>query len=143
MNLWSLSIYLPVYPCTARIYLFVCVQVCLANRFFEKPDTSCAWELVSTVRSNYVDPSEFDAMLFSRLSLLTENPDEKYPDINTVWSIFQGYFMAITDLVMYRPAWEAYLYHALGEFADDNVMYIEFRGTLPPVSAFFQTLPCT
>lgn len=57
-----------------------------------------------------------------------------YPDINTVWSIFQGYFMAMTDLVMYRPAWEAYLYQALSEFADDNVLYVEFRGTLPPVS---------
>ncbi|KAK8401600.1 hypothetical protein O3P69_001022 [Scylla paramamosain] len=102
-------------------------------RFFGEPDTSCAWELVSDVRSNYVDPSEFDAVLFSKLSLLTENPDEKYPDINTVWDVFQAYFDTINGLVMYRPAWETYLYHALGELADDNVLYVEFRGSLTPL----------
>lgn len=115
--------------------LYMCYDTSdqLFFRFMEKPDETCAWELVSAVRSNYVDPQDFDDLLFSRLSLLTDNPDELYPDINTVWSIFQGYFIAITDLVMYRPAWEAYLEQALTEFADDNILYVEFRGTLPPL----------
>lgn len=113
--------------------LYMCYDMYnqLFFRFFETPDTSCDWNLVSDVRASYPSPDEFDAEIFRRLTLLTEDPDERYPDINTVWSIFQGYFIAITDLVMYRPAWEAYLYHALQEFADDNVLYVEFRGTLP------------
>lgn len=57
----------------------MCVQgkltVCMCGRFFAEPDTSCAWELVSAVRSNYVDPQDFDDMIFSRLTLLTDNPD--------------------------------------------------------------------
>nr|XP_045590757.1 adenosine deaminase 2-like [Procambarus clarkii] len=103
----------------------------LLMKFFAEPDQSCEWQLVSDVRASYPTPDDFDQQLLARLSILTDNPDEKYPDLNSVWSAFEKVFIAITDMVMYRPAWEAYLYQALQEFADDNVLYIEFRGTLP------------
>ncbi|XP_042215816.1 adenosine deaminase 2-like isoform X1 [Homarus americanus] len=103
----------------------------LLTMFFETPDTTCDWQLMSEVRESYPSADEFDQELLSRLSILTDNPDEKYPDLNSVWSAFQGVFIAITGMLMYRPAWESYLYRAHQEFAHDNVLYIEFRGTLP------------
>lgn len=69
------------------------------------------------------------------------NPSpELYPDINTVWTAFERGLIGISGMVMYRPAWESYLYRALEEFAKDSVLYLEFRGVLPPVSKSFLSL---
>lgn len=122
------------------LYMCYTPQDQLLMKFFSKPDTSCSWKLVSDVRASYPTEEDFNKELLSRLSLLTDNPDEKYPDENAAWAAFQGYFVAITDMLMYRPAWEGYLYHALQEFVDDNVLYIEFRGTLPPIYELNGTL---
>ncbi|XP_063587816.1 adenosine deaminase 2-like [Penaeus indicus] len=105
----------------------------LFMKFMETPDSSCAWQLVSELRAGYKNPKDFDWELHANLSLITENPDELYPDINTVWTAFERGLIGISGMVMYRPAWESYLYRALEEFADDSVLYLEFRGVLPPI----------
>ncbi|KAG0727107.1 Adenosine deaminase 2 [Chionoecetes opilio] len=65
--------------------LYMCYDAAdhLLFKFFEVPDTSCTWELVSEVRDNYVDPQDFDDMIFSRLTLLTDNPDDLTSDQRT------------------------------------------------------------
>lgn len=59
---------------------------------------------------------------------------EVYPDAATVWQAFEDALNAQRGIVLYRPAYERYLYQVLQEFMDDNVQYLEFRGTLTPVS---------
>ncbi|XP_042880560.1 adenosine deaminase 2-like [Penaeus japonicus] len=105
----------------------------LLTKFMATPDESCNWQLVSDVRATYPSDDEFDQELIEKFSLMTANPEEKYPDINAVWSAFEQSLIALTGMVMYRPAWEAYLYRVLQEFAADNVLALEFRGTLPPL----------
>ncbi|XP_066953421.1 adenosine deaminase 2-like [Macrobrachium rosenbergii] len=103
----------------------------LLLKFMAAPDTSCNWTLVSDERASSSSVEDFDRELLARLSLVLDDPLEKFPDINAVWRAFESTLIAMTGMVMYRPAWEAYLYHALLEFMEDNVLHVEFRGTLP------------
>lgn len=103
----------------------------LLLKFMAKPDKSCEWKLVSEVRASYPNVNDFDIELLGRLSLVLDDPAKKFPDINAVWSAFERTLIAMTGMVMYKPAWEAYLYRALQEFMEDNVLHVEFRGTLP------------
>lgn len=116
-----------------NLYMCYTQEGQLLTKFMETPDASCEWQLMSDVRASYPTPEDFDEMLLSKLTLLTDKPAEKYPDINVVWSAFEGTLIALSGMLMYRPAWEAYLYRALSEFVDDNVLYVEFRGTLSPI----------
>lgn len=59
---------------------------------------------------------------------------EAYPDANAAWQAFEDALDAQRGIVLYRPAYESYLYQVLQEFMEDNVLYLEFRGTLTPVS---------
>ncbi|XP_068247085.1 adenosine deaminase 2-like isoform X4 [Palaemon carinicauda] len=102
----------------------------LLLKFMATPDTVCNWTLVSDKRASYPSPKEFDRELQSRLSIVLNDPQE-LPDINAVWKAFESTLIAMTGMVMYRPAWEAYLSRALLEFMEDNVLHVEFRGTLP------------
>ncbi|KAK7079061.1 cat eye syndrome chromosome region, candidate 1 [Halocaridina rubra] len=114
-----------------NLYMCYTLQNQLLLKFMETPDSSCQWDLMSDVRASYPVPADFDMELLSRLSLITDKPDEAYPDINKVWSSFESTLIALTGMVMYRPAWEVYLYRALEEFKQDNILHVEFRGTLP------------
>ncbi|XP_047472163.1 LOW QUALITY PROTEIN: adenosine deaminase 2-like [Penaeus chinensis] len=116
-----------------NLYMCYTSEGQLLTKFMANPDASCDWQLVSEVRATYPSDDEFDQELVEKFSIITANPEEKYPDINSVWQAFEHGLIAMTDMVMYRPAWEAYLYRVLQEFADDNVLAIEFRGTLPPL----------
>ncbi|XP_037796782.1 adenosine deaminase 2-like [Penaeus monodon] len=105
----------------------------LRMTFTEAPDSSCAWQLVSEVRATYPTEDDFNRELVGRLSILTDNPEEVYPDAATVWQAFEDALNAQRGIVLYRPAYERYLYQVLQEFMDDNVQYLEFRGTLTPM----------
>ncbi|RXG53270.1 Adenosine deaminase CECR1, partial [Armadillidium vulgare] len=54
----------------------------------------------------------------------------EFHDINDIWRSFEEAFGAISGLVLYWRAWEAYLYRAFEECIEDNISYIEFRGVL-------------
>ncbi|XP_037798810.1 adenosine deaminase 2-like isoform X2 [Penaeus monodon] len=116
-----------------NLYMCYTSEGQLLTKFMANPDASCTWQLVSEVRATYPSDDVFDQELVEKFSLITANPEEKYPDINSVWQAFEHGLIAMTGMVMYRPAWEAYLYRVLQEFAADNVLAIEFRGTLPPL----------
>ncbi|XP_026474204.1 adenosine deaminase 2-like [Ctenocephalides felis] len=49
------------------------------------------------------------------------------------WTRFGGIFGKITPMLTYEPVWTDYFYQSLKEFHEDNINYIEFRGTLPNV----------
>ncbi|CAH1105471.1 unnamed protein product [Psylliodes chrysocephalus] len=88
------------------------------------------WILVSELREN--DP-EFEDFLKSKLTLICENPDVAYPDVDTVWKSFQKLFINLEKLITYKPVFQEYFYQVLKEAYEENVKYLEFRGFLPNV----------
>ncbi|KAK4873085.1 hypothetical protein RN001_015114 [Aquatica leii] len=119
------------YKQTYRNSLYACrINGQLRMRFLQssQQDKQCNWTLLNVLR--ILDPS-YDSYLRSQINLYTENPKQKYKNINDVWNAFQNIFFTIMGLVTYKPVFEDYFYQSLKELYDDNVMYLEFRGTLP------------
>lgn len=100
-------------------------------------DVSCNWTLVSDLRKTN---SSYDEWLRSQLTLTVENPKERYPNIDVVWQTFLGIFGTIYGFLTYKPVFEEHFYQALKELYDDNVLYLEFRGTLPSLYALNGTI---
>lgn len=121
-----------VYNLTYSDDLYTCVEgKQLKLKFFKvSPDKTCKWELVSALRRR--DPT-FDETLRKHLNIIVDNPKEAYKDVNSVWEAFSKTFKTIQPLINYEPVLKKYLYRALEEFHQDNVKYVEFRGTLSPV----------
>lgn len=119
------------YNITYRDNLYACVQNGrLRLQFFSTPDTTCDWELLSSKRASN---STFDDFLKTQINIIVDDPHYAYPQINKVWSAFINTFITVTPMLTYRPVWQDYFYQVLKELYEDNVMYIEFRGTLPQV----------
>ncbi|XP_072396173.1 adenosine deaminase 2-like [Diabrotica undecimpunctata] len=100
--------------------------------FFQKNNISdsCNWKLLGDMRKS---DAKFDHFLKSKLTIITDDPDKSYPDINKVWKCFQAIFKSIMGLITYKPVFEDYFYRALKELYDDNIKYMELRGFLPQV----------
>lgn len=116
--------------------LFMCYDTGgqLVFRFSSSyPELPCSgmWTLVRDERASYDTPEQFDALLYKQLTIITDDPQGAYPDVNAVWTRFQQYFITISGIFEYRAAFEAYLTQGLAEFVMDGVAYLEFRGTLP------------
>lgn len=75
--------------------------------------------------------ASFDKFLKSKLTLVVDDPDLVYPDLNSVWDAFMNIFDTVEGLYGHKPVFQKYLYQVLKELYEDNVMYLEFRGTLP------------
>nr|XP_022918643.1 adenosine deaminase 2-like [Onthophagus taurus] len=121
------------YQLTYKPDLFACYVGANINlKFFKEPvtDSTCDWKPIASMRES--DPN-FDEDLKSQLTLITPDFRTKHTDINTVWSLFMDIFMLIDPLVCYKPVFEEYFYQVLQELYNDNVMYLEFRSTLPEV----------
>ncbi|KAF5290657.1 hypothetical protein FQR65_LT01947 [Abscondita terminalis] len=100
------------YKLTYKNNLYVCnFNGHLWLKFLENStqDRTCNWTLLSVVR--VLDPS-YDSWLRSQINLT-----QKILGKNTRTSM--------------RPVFEDYFYQSLKELYDDNVMYLEFRSTLP------------
>ncbi|CAG9837714.1 unnamed protein product [Diabrotica balteata] len=97
-------------------------------QFFQEPPSS-NWKLLSQLRTS----GTFENFLKSKLTLVCDNPEVKYPNLNTVWTTFQNLFINLEKLICYKPIFKEYFYQALKETYEDNVKYIEFRGYLPTV----------
>lgn len=98
--------------------------------FFNKTSIgkNCDWQLLKTLRSSN---ASFDKFLKSKLTLVVDDPDLVYPDLNSVWDAFMNIFDTVAYLYGYKPVFQKYLYQVLKELYEDNVMYLEFRGILP------------
>ncbi|KAK4873084.1 hypothetical protein RN001_015113 [Aquatica leii] len=90
-------------------------------------DKHCQWRLLKDLRKNN---SSYDEWVRSQMTLVTDNPKKKYPNIDTVWEELENIFVTVGEMITYRPVMEKYFYQALRELHEDNVMYLEFRGQL-------------
>lgn len=81
----------------------------------------------------------FHAFLKRHLSLVVDNPEVEYASIELVWSRFKSIFSTLYYMLSYRPVFEDYLFEALNELYQDNVFYVEFRGTVLPMYELNET----
>lgn len=91
------------------------------------------WRLVSEIRQEIGD-EVYDKKVWRKFTLIVDEPEIQYRDINSVWSKFQKIFTVIFPLVTYTEVWKDYYRQTLQEMYDDGVQYLEFRGVLPEVS---------
>lgn len=121
------------YNLTYRENLYVCNEKNQTYlHFFQEKNLSdsCNWTLVSDMRRS---DEKFDDYLKSKISIIRDDPDTMYPNINSVWKAFRAIFRTVGGLITYKPVFEEYFYEALSELYQDNVKYLEFRGFLPDV----------
>lgn len=99
----------------------------------ESTDT-CTWTLVSEERQR-VGAAKYDEYVRKLFTLFDKDvhPKIQYRDINDVWQAMMGIFARITPMLCFAPVWKSYYKQALKEAYADNVQYLEFRSTLPPV----------
>ncbi|KAM9823940.1 adenosine deaminase 2-A [Neosynchiropus ocellatus] len=88
------------------------------------------WQLLQNLRSKHRDPASFDDSLLQHLTLVTEDPDGRYPSQDVVWDRFEKAFIAAAGLVTHAPVLRDYLYRGLEELHLDNILYLELRSGL-------------
>ncbi|KAJ8712737.1 hypothetical protein PYW08_008041 [Mythimna loreyi] len=88
------------------------------------------WELMEEARNASGDIAKFDADLRKHFTIVIDNPNKVYTDVNAVWQKFQQCFINTGNLFDYKPVYEQYYYDTLLEFRKDQVMYLELRSTL-------------
>ncbi|GBP35733.1 Adenosine deaminase 2 [Eumeta japonica] len=116
-------------------HLYVCFYDSKVQLVFSdgRPTTLCStrWQLMSDARRAASSVSKFDDDLRKNFSIVIDDPQEVYTDINKVWRVFMQVFSTIAPMLSYRPVWEQYFYDALKAIRDDNIMYVEVRSVLP------------
>lgn len=122
---------------TKREYLWQCRDLDQKPQFLfsrNQPEAvnNVPWKLVADIRRTMGD-SKYDQEVRKLFTLYTADPLNTYKDINTVWDRFMELFITFGPIVTYEPVWRDYYYQALKECNEDNVQYLEFRGTLPDV----------
>ncbi|KAI5638720.1 adenosine/AMP deaminase domain-containing protein [Phthorimaea operculella] len=117
--------------------LYVCFQsdFPLFKFSYRRPHDSCEtkWQLMKEARFSSGNVQKFDANLRKHFTIVVDNPNEVYTDVNKVWKCFQNYFISTSGLFGYNLVWERYFYDTLKALHDDNVMYVEIRSVLPPL----------
>ncbi|KAB0399443.1 hypothetical protein E2I00_014024, partial [Balaenoptera physalus] len=111
--------------------------------------TECPqWVLLEKFRKGLPNVTEFDHRwvvareepmshlrgLLRNFTLMTENPQATYANQDAVWAKFETIFFSIAGLVSYAPVFRDYISQGLEEFYQDNVLYLELRAMLYPVS---------
>lgn len=116
---------------TYRDYLYSCTENGeLKLAFADPPLQDPCWISVKSLREKNPD---YDGWLRKQFSLVVDHPEQEYPDINAVWKKFESGIQTITLMITYKPVFADYFYQGLQELYDDNVNYVEVRGTLPVV----------
>ncbi|XP_076679595.1 adenosine deaminase 2 [Andrena cerasifolii] len=117
---------------TFRDDLYVCDNHgVLQLRFFREPDEKCKWELLKDVRQDPRRAADVNERIKRRLSMVCNDPDTDYSNVDKAWDKFGRIFKFMADIVSYKPVYEDHFLRALEELYEDNVMYLEFRSTLP------------
>lgn len=93
-------------------------------------DSKCEWKSLEDYRK---EDKNFDKWLRTQLTLEVEDPAHVYQSAESVWHDFKKIFTTLYDLISYRPVFELYITELLEELVNDNVMYIELRGTFMPL----------
>ncbi|XP_043465578.1 adenosine deaminase 2-like isoform X2 [Leptopilina heterotoma] len=101
----------------------------LKLRFFEIPDTNCNWKLLSQLRATPESEKEINQRIRQHMSMMTENPEEAYPDGDKAWIKFQSLFEFLGSFMRYRPVYEDYYYQLLKENYEDKFLYVELRAS--------------
>ncbi|XP_057325715.1 adenosine deaminase 2-like [Microplitis mediator] len=119
---------------TYRDNLYICNQAeKLQLKFFDTPTNDCDWQLLKELRKNETVATEINLRIQKEFSMMTNNPDIMYPDVNSAWNKFMSIFILITPMLTYRPVYEDHFYQGLKELYEDNILYLELRSTLPPL----------
>ena len=74
-----------------------------------------------------------DSYFKSHLSIVVDNPEVVYPNVNTVWAAFAKRFGTLMSLLNYKNLVLDYFYQGMQEFYDDGVQYMEVRSVLAPI----------
>ncbi|XP_044731757.1 adenosine deaminase 2-like [Chrysoperla carnea] len=90
------------------------------------------WKLLKDERAKSENVKVLNDYIKSKLTLRVADPNSVYTDVNVVWNKFRDIFSTVIPLVTYRPALEKYWFKVFQELYEDHIMYLEFRGTLPP-----------
>lgn len=135
----SLTYWLNLWQCTEN----GTIAKFLFSRARPVPETTinCTWTLVSDERKS-MGTEKYDENVRKLFTLFDKDvhPKIQYNDINDVWQAMMRIFGRITSMLGYAPAWKAYYKNALKEVYADNVQYLEFRSTLPPVRLSHESL---
>ncbi|XP_072767162.1 adenosine deaminase 2 [Anoplolepis gracilipes] len=122
---------------TYRENLYVCDQNnSLKLMFFNKPDETCDWQLLSEVRRDQRQADAINDRIRRSLTMITENPRSAYSTVDKAWEKFDSIFKFMKSWLSYRPVFEDVYYYVLQEFYEDNVMYVEIRTTLSSIYDF-------
>lgn len=117
---------------TYRDNLYICNETeKIMLKFFNTPSDDCNWQLLKDLRNNKTIVNDINLRVRRELSMITENPDIVYSDNNYAWIKFLRIHTLLQSLLTYRPVFQDHFYQALQELYDDNVLYLEFRSTLP------------
>ena len=80
---------------------------------------------------------EVDKYFKTHLSIVVDNPEVAYPNVNTVWSAFGKRFRTLKTLISFKELVAEHFYQGLKEFYDDGVQYMEIRSSFSPICATF------
>ena len=80
---------------------------------------------------------EVDKYFRSHLSIVVDNPEAAYPNVNTVQAAFAKRFRTLMTLLNFKALAKEYFYQGLKEFYEDGVQYMEVRSEFAPICKTF------
>jgi len=93
--------------------------------------TDCNWQNVNKLRKQSGNPTKFDELLYSNMTM--GNDPSLFRSQTDLWKRFMACFTALVGLFFSEIGFHATVTQALQEFYDDNVQYIEIRGSMLPI----------
>ncbi|XP_034234311.1 adenosine deaminase 2-like [Thrips palmi] len=103
------------------------------NLRFSLEAPAADWKLVNELRAAAPSAEAFDARIREAFVICNSNPHVAYPDQASVWHAFDQRFTLIFSTLTFAGVFRDYFWRTLQDYYEDNVMYVEIRGVLPPV----------
>ncbi|XP_030845184.1 adenosine deaminase AGSA [Strongylocentrotus purpuratus] len=133
--------YLPhLYYCVSDDY-FSSLRFKFAGTVPQEKPVACKteWALVSESRAA-LGSSYFDQLLYHNLTMVTDQPDEVYPNTTMSWLRFQQALLSLTDLYFSVTSFDLFVKQSLLQMIQDNVQYVEIRTVLFPLQELDGTI---
>lgn len=119
---------------TYEDHLYICREPgYISYRFSQSiPIIPCLnkWALLSELRASADNVTQLDAELRKHFTIVTDSVEEQNADIKYTWDKFEKVHKTIKGLIGYKPVREKFIYAALKNFYEDNIIYIEIRSGL-------------